>query len=452
MNNVDLTNYAIYEPQAASRRDFLRGTVGAGVGLAALNAAAPAFAASSDKKLKVGLVGCGGRGSGAANQALKTGHAGVVLWAMGDAHQDRLDSSVENLKKMHGDRVQVEGRQFVGLDAYEKVIAECDMVILATPPGFRPYHFEAAVNAGKHVFLEKPVAVDAPGIRKVLEVGELADKKGLKVVCGLQRRYQNCYLEAYKQVKEKNIIGDIVGGQVYWNSAGVWVKDRLPGDTELQYQMRNWYYFNWLCGDHIAEQHVHNIDIANWFIGSNPLVAQGMGGRQVRTGKEFGEIYDHHYVEFTYANGVRINSQCRHQKGCFNPVREEFVGTKGYLYLDNGGRCYATDLKGNTIWKYRPTGPDRKDPDPYQVEHDVLQDAIFNNKPHNDTKWVAESTMASIFGRMATYGGKEIKWDDALASKIQLMPEKLTWDTEPPVKPNADGTYPIAIPGETKVI
>jgi myo-inositol 2-dehydrogenase/D-chiro-inositol 1-dehydrogenase len=452
MTTHESNHHGIYVPTTPSRRDFLRGGIAAGAGFA-LSAATHAHAASGSDEVKIGLIGSGGRGSGAASQALSTGNKNMVLWAMGDAHKDRLDSAYSNLSNKHPDQVKVpDERKFVGLDAYEKVLKECDLVILATPPGFRPYHFEAAINAGKHVFMEKPVAVDAPGIRKVLEVAKIADEKGLKVACGLQRRYQDCYLEALKQVKENNIIGDIVGGQVYWNSAGVWVKDRLPGQTELQYQLLNWYYFNWLCGDHIAEQHVHNIDVANWFIGSNPVSAQGMGGRQVRTGKEFGEIFDHHYVEFTYANGVRINSQCRHQKGCYNPVREEFTGTKGILYLDNGGRCYANDHKGNTIWKYRSSNPDRKDPDPYQVEHNVLQDAILNNKPRNDAYYTAESTMTSILGRMASYGGKEVQWDAAINSKIQLMPAKVTWETEPPVKPKEDGTYEIATPGVTVVV
>lgn len=451
MTTNEPNHHGLYVPQKASRRDFLRGGIAAGAGLA-MSSANNAFAAGGED-IKIGLIGCGGRGSGAAGQALSSGNYNFKLWAMGDAHQDRLDSAVKNLSDKHKDQFSVtDDRKFTGLDAYEKVIAQCDLVILATPPGFRPYHFEAAINAGKHVFMEKPVAVDAPGVRKVLEVAKIADEKGLKVVGGLQRRYQNCYREALKQVKENNIIGEIVGGQVYWNSAGVWVKEREAGQTELQYQLRNWYYFNWLCGDHINEQHIHNIDVANWFIGSTPVSAQGMGGRQVRTGKEFGEIYDHHYVEFTYANGVRINSQCRHQKGCENPVREELTGTKGILYLDNGGRCYANDYKGNTIWRYRPTGADRKDPDPYQVEHNELQDAILNGKPLNNAYYLAESTMTAVLGRFASYSGKDIKYADAIKSEIQLMPNKVTWDTVPPSKPDENGFYPIATPGVTKVV
>ena len=448
MTTNEPNHHALYVPKTASRRDFIRSSVIAGAGLS-MSAATHAFAAGSSE-IKLGLIGCGGRGSGAADQALSTGNKNVTLWAMGDAHKDRLDGSYSNLSNKHNDQVKVDdSRKFVGLDAYEKVLKECDLVILATPPGFRPYHFEAAVNAGKNIFMEKPVATDAPGVRKVLEMGKIAEQKGLKVVAGLQRRYQKCYRDALKEVKENNLIGEIVGGQMYWNDGGVWVKDRLDGMSEMQYQLLNWYYFVWLCGDHITEQHIHNLDVANWFIGSTPVSAQGMGGRQVRTGKQFGEIYDHHAVEFTYANGVRINSQCRHQKGCFNQVREEFVGTKGILYLKNDNKCYATDFKGNIIWKYDFR---QKDENPYQVEHNELQDAIINNKKINNAEYVATSTMTSLLGRDATYSGKEVKWDDAINSKVQLMPAKVTWETVPPTKPDETGAYPIPVPGVTKVI
>jgi myo-inositol 2-dehydrogenase / D-chiro-inositol 1-dehydrogenase len=450
MTTNDTNHNALYVPQTASRRDFLRTSSALGIGALA-SSSNFAWAAGSGE-IKLGLIGCGGRGSGAADQALSSGNKNITLWAMGDAHKDRLDGSYSNLSNKHADQVKVDdSRKFVGLDAYEKVLAECDLVILATPPGFRPYHFEAAVNAGKNIFMEKPVATDAPGVRKVLEMAKVADQKGLKVVAGLQRRYQSCYREALKQVKENNIIGDIVSGQMYWDDAGVWVKDRLDGMTEMQYQLLNWYYFAWLCGDHIVEQHIHNLDVANWFIGSTPISAQGMGGRQNRTGKQFGEIFDHHFVEYTYANGVRINSQCRHQKNVYNAVREEFHGTKGILYLDNSGRCRAVDYKGNPIWSY-DREQFKKDMNPYQVEHNELQDAIMNNKPINNAQYVAESTMTAIFGRLATYGGKEIQWDAALNSQIQLMPAKVTWDTVPPTKPDENGFYPIPTPGVTKVI
>ncbi len=448
MTTHESDSNAVYVPTIPSRRDFLRSSAAVGAGLAMSNATSAIAAGGSE--IKVGLIGCGGRGSGAASQALSTGNKNVVLWAMGDAHMDRLAGAFTNLSNKHKDMVKVpDERKFLGLDAYEKVIKECDLVILTTPPGFRPYHFEAAINAGKHVFMEKPVATDAPGVRKVLEMGKVADQKGLKVVAGLQRRYQACYREALKQVKENNIIGDIVSANVYWNDGGVWVKDRLEGMTEMQYQLLNWYYFVWLCGDHISEQHIHNLDVANWFIGSHPISAQGMGGRQVRTGKQFGEIYDHHAIEFTYPNGVRVSSQCRHQKGCANAVREEIHGSKGILHLDDDNRCQAVDFKGNIIWKFDAR---QKSPNPYQVEHNELQDAILNNKPLNNAEYVAHSTMTSILGRMASYSGKDVKWDDAIKSQIQLMPAKVTWETVPPTAPDANGFYPIPVPGVTKAV
>lgn len=450
------------EPNSApitTRRQFI-GTAAAAATVAGtgLTVAQSANVAGSDQ-IKIGLIGCGGRGSGAANQALSTKQEGIVLHAVADAFKEKADGALSNLRTKHAEKVQVDdSRIFSGLDAYKKVIDACDLVILTTPPGFRPYHFEAAVNAGKNIFMEKPVAVDAPGIRKVQEMAKIADEKNLKIVVGLQRRYQNCYREALKQVKENGIIGDIVSGQMYWDGGGIWFRDKQPGQSELMYQINNWYFFTWLCGDHINEQHIHNLDVANWFLDGHPISAQGMGGRQQRVDKKYGQIYDHHFVEYTYANGVRINSQCRHQAGVYNAVREEFTGTKGKLYLINSGACYATDHKGNTIWKYRPTGePDASgkskratDPDPYQVEHDTLQAAIRNNTKINNAYYGAESTMTSIMGRMATYSGKLIEWDEAINSKAQLMPEKVTWDMPPPVVPDAAGNYPIAIPGRTE--
>jgi predicted dehydrogenase len=431
-------------PAATSRRDFITKTAGATAATVAstgLTVAQSANVAGSDR-VKIGLIGSGGRGSGAADQALTTPNANFVLHAVCDAFKEKAEGSLSNIRNKHAERVQVEDRIYDGVEGYKKVIDSCDLVILTTPPGFRPYHFEAAINAGKNVFMEKPVAVDSPGVRKVLEMAKVADEKKLKVVVGLQRRYQNCYIDALKQVKEQGIIGDM---------------------NDLQYQLNNWYHFTWLCGDHINEQHIHNIDVANWFIGGHPEKAAGMGGRQQRVDKKWGQIYDHHYVEFTYANGVRVNSQCRHQSNTKPDVREEFTGTKGKLYLDNSGKCYAVDHKGNTIWKYRPArggdagaeGKGKKnkggtagDPNPYQVEHDTLQDAIINNKPINNAYYGAESTMTAVLGRMATYSGQEITWDQALNSKVQHMPAIITAESQPPVKPNAEGWYPIAIPGQ----
>src|ERR1044071_292563 len=282
--------------------------------------------------MKIALSGCGGRGSGAANQALST-EGKVKLIAMADAFPDRLNSSLNELKKAKEDKVDVpEEHKFIGFDANKKAIELADVVILATPPGFRPIHFEEAVRQGKHIFMEKPVATDAPGVRKVLAAAAEAKKKNLKVGVGLQRHHQLGYLETIKRIND-GAIGDIINMRVYWNDGGVWVRPRQAGQTEMEYQMRNWYYFNWLCGDHINEQHIHNIDVINWFKGGYPVKAQGMGGREVRKGKDYGEIFDHHYVEFQYADGSILNSQCRHIKGTMSKVDELLVGTKGKIYF-----------------------------------------------------------------------------------------------------------------------
>ena len=236
-------------------------------------------------------------------------------------------------------------RQFVGFDGYLKAIPLADVVILTTPPGFRPIHFEEAVKQNKHIFMEKPVATDTEGIKKVLAVAEQAKAKKLNVVVGLQRHYQNSYRELFKR---KDLIGEITSAQAWWNNDGVWVNARKAGQTEMEYQMRNWYYFNWLCGDHITEQHIHNIDVINWFKGSYPVKAQGMGGREVRKGKDHGEIFDHHYVEFHYSDGSILNSQCRHIKNTMSKVDELIVGTKGKIYC---GAASIRDNKGTVVYK-----------------------------------------------------------------------------------------------------
>ena len=432
------------------RRDFVKGSsaVAAGVLLTPLSVGASAWVGGSDT-LKVAVVGCGGRGTGAANQALNTGDD-VKLVAMADAFRDRVDSSYENLMKVHGTsgRMEVpEKNKFSGFDAYRKAIDLADVIILATPPGFRPFHFEYAIQQGKHVFMEKPVATDPYGIRKVLEAGKMAKEKNLNVVVGLQRHYQKSYNDLYNRVKQGDI-GKIVSGQVYWNDAGVWVRDREPGQTEMEYQMRNWYYFTWLCGDHIVEQHIHNIDVANWFIGEYPDSAQGMGGREVRTGKNHGQIFDHHFVEFNYPGGAVIASQCRHQKGCMNRVAENLVGTNGSVSTIGG--YTVKDLDGKITFRH----DDTEDANPYQVEHDKLFKAIRGEGYLNDTEIGAKSTMSAILGRMATYSGKLITWEEALNSDLRLVPdmEAFSWDSEPPVVPDGNGLYPVAIPGITKVM
>jgi len=419
---------------------------GGGILASSLPVAASANVLGSDT-IKVALVGCGGRGTGAAVQALSTEFP-VQLVAMADAFQDRLDSSLQNINKefeSDKDKINVkEKNRFVGFDAYKAAVDMADVVILTTPPGFRPQHFEYAVNAGKHIFMEKPVATDAPGVRRVLKAAQVAKEKQLNVVVGLQRHYQTSYNQVYNQLKA-DAIGKITAGQVYWNSRGVWVKERQAGQSELEYQMRNWYYYNWLCGDHILEQHIHNIDVANWFIGEYPATAQGMGGREVRKGPQYGEIFDHHFVEFVYPGGAVIASQCRHQPDCMNRVTEVFQGTKGTI--DMSTNTVAT-YEGQEILKHN----DRNDPNPYQVEHDKLFASITEGGVITDAENGAYSTMTAIMGRMATYSGQVITWEDALKSEMSLVPENLTWDSEAPVLPDENGLYPIPVPGKTKVL
>lgn len=433
-----------------SRRNFIRSTaaVSAGLLLPSMEIGAMAHV-FNEKKLKLALIGCGGRGSGAANQALQADD-NVELVAMADVFGDRLESGYLALSEKYKETKKVNVKQkhkFVGFEAYKKAIDLADVVILATPPGFRPYHFAYAVETGKHVFMEKPVATDAPGIRKVLEMAKLAEEKKLNVVVGLQRRYQENYLSTLDRIKAGDI-GKIVSGQVYWNSAGVWVKPRKAEQTELEYQMRNWYYFNWICGDHILEQHIHNIDVANWFIGEYPQSAQGMGGRLVRNGKDHGEIFDHHFVEFTYPSGAVIASQCRHQPNTMSRVGEVFQGTKGSVTTNDAGTAKLFDLSGNEI----NTISNSEGHNPYQEEHNQLFAAIRDKRVINNAEYGAKSSMSAIMGRMATYSGKVITWDEALNSELRLMPEEVTWDSEPPTKPDGDGNYPIPMPGKTMTL
>ncbi|MFC5412995.1 Gfo/Idh/MocA family oxidoreductase [Larkinella bovis] len=434
----------------SNRRNFLKqsGLLTGGALLTTLPSFASSygFNSSADDTIKVALIGCGGRGKGAALQALKS-KQNVKIVAIADAFRDRLDDAYKTLHQNPelAKRVDVpEERKFVGFDAYQKAIPLADVVILATPPGFRPMMFEEAVKQNKHVFMEKPVATDAPGVRRVLAAAEEAKKKKLNVVVGLQRHYQPNYREMIKRIHD-GALGDIIGGSVYWVSGGVWVKPRQPNQTEMEHQMRNWYYFNWLCGDHINEQHIHNIDVANWVKRGYPVSAQGTGGRQVRTGKEYGEIFDHHIVDFVYEDGTLINSQCRHYEGTYSKVDEQFVGTKGRV--DSFGRqSILKDYKGNSIYTHNGKG----DGDPYQIEHDELFAAIAKGEyKFQDAENGAKSTLTAIMGRMATYSGKMVKWDEALNSNIDLFPEKLAWDAKPKLLPLENGFYPVAVPGKT---
>ncbi len=429
-----------------NRRSFVKKTtIGAGALLTVPYSVDAMVNVGNVKKLKLCVVGCGGRGTGAAVQALRA-DKDVELVAMADAFQDTLDNSLKSIKEELDGEIKVNVKQknkFVGFDAFKKAIDISDVVILASPPGFRPLHFEYAINNDKHVFMEKPVAVDAFGVRRVLNSAKLATQKKLNVVVGLQRRYQKNYLALMDRVR-KNDIGKIISGQVYWNSPGVWVRKRRNGQSEMEYQMRNWYYFNWLCGDHILEQHIHNIDVANWILNEYPVSANGMGGREVRKGLDHGQIFDHHYVEFNYSSGAVISSQCRHQPGTNTNVSERFQGTNGSVSFKKNK---IIDLNGNEIYSYKQKG----DKSPYQIEHDKLFKSIRDGNIINDGEYGAKSTLTAIMGRMATYTGQEIKWNQIMESDQNLVPDNLDWSSTPPVIPNSEGKYPIPIPGVTDI-
>ncbi|MBC7828442.1 MAG: Gfo/Idh/MocA family oxidoreductase [Chitinophagaceae bacterium] len=434
---------------SASRRDFVKNsTLLAGGLLAAPLFSKANYFSGSDDVIKVALVGCGGRGTGAALQALLS-KQNVKLVAMADAFRDRLDNCLKKLQT-DDDAATIQGkidvpeeRKFVGFDGYMKAIPLADVVILATPPGFRPIHFEEAIKQNKHVFMEKPVATDPAGIKKVLAAAEIAKQKKLNVVVGLQRHYQNSYKELYKR---KDQIGDITSAQAWWNNDGVWVKKRQYNQTEMEYQMRNWYYFVWLCGDHICEQHIHNIDVINWFKNGYPVKAQGMGGRQVRKGKDHGEIFDHHYVEFQYADGSILNSQCRHIPGTMSKVDELLIGTKGSIAC---GEANIKDSKGKVLYQFDKATENN----PYQTEHDELFAAIAKGQyKFADAELGAKSTMSTILGRMATYSGQVVEWDASLNSGLDLQPKVYDWNAMPPNIPNEEGFYAVATPGVTKYV
>ncbi len=439
---------------ALTRRSFLKNAstaVAGGALLGALPIERFALGASPGDTIRIALIGAGGRGRGAAAQALRT-NGDVKLVAVADAFKNSLEGGLKQIQSEFKDRPErlavTEDTKFVGLDAYKKAIELADVVVIATPPGFRPIHFEEAVRQGKHVFMEKPVAVDGPGVRRVLAAAAEAKKRNLKVGVGLQRRHQNGYIETVKRLQGGEA-GEILAMRVYWNGGPVGPKARRADlekalgrpPTEMEYQLRNWYMFNWLCGDHIVEQHIHNLDVANWVLNGYPVRALGMGGRAYQKGLDSGEIFDHHAVQYEYANGVRVFSECRQIPGCWNSVSEHVHGTKGSSNV--GGYT----ITGANAWKYRGGGKD-----PYQQEHDDLFDAIRNDKPYNEAEYGALSSLTAILGRMCTNSGKEITWEEALNSKLDLIPSEFTWDAKPKVLPDENGIYPFAIPGKTVAV
>jgi myo-inositol 2-dehydrogenase/D-chiro-inositol 1-dehydrogenase len=427
-----------------TRRNFLK-TSSAATGAALLGGLSierSAFAAANDDTIRIALIGCGGRGTGAANQALHT-EGKVNLVAMADTFDKRLQLSLNILKKEHGEKVDVpKENQFLGFDGYKQAIAAADVVLLTAPPGFRPMHFEEAVKQGKHAFMEKPLATDAPGIRRLIAANAEAKKKNLKVAVGFQRHHQAPYIETIKRIHAGDI-GDVLAMRCYWRGGSRGGEEKLPGETEMEYQIRNWYFFTYLSGDHVVEQHCHNIDVCNWIKGAYPIRAHGMGGRQVRTTKEHGQIFDHHFVEFEYADGARMFSQCTQIPHLWTQNSEAAIGSKGTATLGDG-RIFS--ITGPKAWKSERSGNKN---DAFQQEHDDFFAAIRANKTYNEADYGILSSMTAIMGRMATYSGKLIEWDEAFNSTLELVPKTFSWDMEPPVKPDAEGFYPVAMPGKT---
>jgi predicted dehydrogenase len=431
-------------PGQWSRRRFIRSTgalAGAGA-LSGLGSLPPVHAAGTDT-IKFALIGCGSRGSGAAGEIMNSPHP-TKLVALADVFPDKVQSSLERLKKEHGNKVDVPPeRRFVGFDAYQQAIdSEVDLVVLATPPGFRPPQLAYAVEAKKHIFTEKPLAVDGSGVRPALRSVALARKNNTMLAVGLQRRHEPLYRETVERLQD-GAIGDIIYMRAFWNGDGIWNRwrPRLPGSTEMEYQMRNWYYFVWLSGDHVLEQHIHNLDIINWVKGAYPVKANGQGGRQVRTGKDFGEIYDHHFVEYEYADGSRLYSQARHIPGCMKSVSEYAYGTKGQSSISR----YT--IEGERTWKSQ-----KKTVGGHQQEQLDMIEALVRGDVYNEGEYGAKSTMTGILGRLATYSGKEVTFEAGLNSKLSMMPERLAWDADPPTLPGADGFYTIPVPGKAIVI
>ena len=422
-----------------TRRSFLTTS-----SAATMSAATHAFAAPGGGDIKIALIGCGGRGTGACNQALSAGST-IKLVALVDPLEGKAKQALDILKEKHEGQVDVPPDQvFTQFEDWKKAMDLADVVLITTPPGPRPFLFEQAIRAGKHVFMEKPVAVDAAGVRRVLATAEEARKKNLNVCVGFQRRYDPAYLDVIGRIHQGEI-GDLLFGRVYWNGTSRPGYPREAGESEMHYQIRNWYFFTWMSGDHILEQHCHNLDVANWVLqGRMPVRATGQGGRQVRNKRENGTIYDHHTVEFEYENGFRLLSQCCQIGGkCARSVSEHFHGTKGMASLGDGGRFLINGKPPGGIRS-------RKRSDAYQIEHDAFFENIRTGKVRIDAEYAAHSTLMGVMGRMATYTGQVITWEQALNSKDVLVPDNITWNTDPPVKPDADGWYPVAMPGTTE--
>ena len=431
-----------FTPSSSSRRQFLKTGTLATVGGTLLSALSPSVVhAAGDDVLRVGIVGCGGRGMGAAQQALRA-DPNVKLVAMADAFADKIESGLDALKgqKDLADKIAVDkNHKFVGFDCVQKMLASgVDVILLCSPPGFRPAHMKAAVEAGVHVFCEKPVAVDAPGVQAVIEACKVAKEKKLSVVSGLCWRYHPAVTEAFKRLHDGQI-GKIVAMQCSYNTGFLWNNSRKESWSDMEYQVRNWLYYTWLSGDHIVEQHIHSIDKLAWAMHDEPPVAAtGTGGRQVRVEPAFGHIYDHFAIEYEYADGLKGFSRCRQQGGCHNDVSDHFFGTNGTLHV----KGEDTSIVGPNAWAYK--APDGVDHNMYQLEHNALFASIRKGEPINNGEYMTRSTMLAILGRMAAYTGKRITWEEAMKSKEKLGPETLEFGPLP---------FPeVAMPGITEFV
>jgi predicted dehydrogenase len=421
----------------SDRRQFLK--TSAAVGAATL-AAAPFVHAQGSDVIKVGLIGSGSRGTGAAEQALRA-DPNVKLVAVGDAFPDRVESCLASLRRANGlaDRIDVPlERQFTGFDAYRRVIgAGVDVVLLTSPPGFRPQHIRAAIDADKHVFAEKPVAVDGPGVRAVLEACADARRKRLAVVSGLCWRYDTPKRETFSRIHD-GAIGEIVAMQCNYLTGTLWHRARTPEMSDMEWQIRNWLYFTWLSGDFNVEQHVHSLDKLAWAMRDvYPVRCYGLGGRQVRTAPEFGHIFDHMSVVYEWENGVKAFAHCRQQAGCFNEVNDFMIGTKGRANI------MQHTITGENAWRYPPAQA-RQSVNMYQQEHNELFASIRRGEPINNGDYMCKSTLLGIMGRMACYSGQQVTWEQALNSNVRLAPANIEFDT-PLAVPE------VARPGVTRV-
>ena len=398
------------------------------------------FHVSGSDEIKVAVVGCGGRGSGAASQIMNS-KGNTRLIAVADAFPDKARGRVNQLKKRHGDKVDVpEERMFGGLDGFKKAIdSGPDVVVIATPPGFKPQQFEYAVNRGKHIFMEKPVASDTEGVRRVLAANQIAKDKNLMVGIGLQRRHEERYKDCVKRLQDGEI-GDINLMRVYWNGGGIWYRGREQGMTEMQFQVNNWYHFIWASGDQICEQHIHNLDVGCWVKGMYPVEANGMGGRERRLDGDAtkSQIFDHTFVEYTFPDGTKMYSQGRHLRNSFTSVAEFAHGSKGTSKV--GGWI---EPHGGRREKVRGKGGGHQ-----QEQHDLIE-GLMKGEIYNEGDYGAKSTFTAILGREACYSGKSLKWDDLLKRGKDYCPgiDSYTYDTQPPVMPDGDGKYPVPLPG-----